>query len=1118
MIENTQIHHGRGDNVWGSKLECNIENIYITSSTVIPENLREPIQTILNLLSNRSIPEAREKIQFISSIANLSEDVRSLLHLINVRCSIIENANHHVDLGILYKIIRSTEDLMIKDLAISLALRASLRQEGEEEARNRLEGFTVSGNNTQAVKYELFTEKHDLLTLAKNNKYQFSEEELVGLVAGLMRVECSTEARNIAEYLKKTYANNNSTVIFLYTQALSLNPLLSNTDYWLLSQESKNEVECLINNIVSFMATYHGNDIRMFNIIVPIYIFTKEQSNDLRKLCLENLDLLKIIYPDFAAELKSLFFDEPFNENNKMAVVRRCKSDEEYRLNFVDEISSKTNVETSDFLMAKDVLTPDELSNWVLKGVEIIGSQNILENNFSKLCVKLSINGNGSESVREILKFLSEFDGDFEGKLSSMFILKVASMLCATDLPEDACDIMAKYIGRRENLWCSPLIEQYLINLYSCGRYLDFHNAEKNIIDTDKPTFVFCQLMESYLYHSMPERAEEVIARVKDTSDLQFIVLKLMTFDSLRKNLEAENVINTFDFSVIISHSPTVFNFLCILAKLNRYDLIELISVNLFLISPEKNAKFVSDVGNHLMIGPEREKHVLSSSLDDCLCGVQYIDSGSTFTKLILNNQPNQNLYFLSNISLIGKALLSAEVGVQVMVGNKLITLQEKLPPYVAVYRMASAIRHESNDGSDAFQIIHLPRDPDKMVEAIKNFFPISNETSMMDFQESIFLSIQACYLEKNDSVKSALQLLTHKRTKYIGFINEGELLSGGVSSDIVTVVYLCLTSLSQHFVNQGVTINLIEEDINSLRKWLDDIDNKSYMSMNVRPGGELSITTSETLELVFKTFIKNLKRLLPSITPLTLQITNSTNEFRIISKMTGPVYMKSLYALKSSNLPFFTIDTQVANYLKYRSGNILSNTFSILLDAANNIEYSYREEAVLLHSISELPYILPPNDFISLCRSKDDMHGIYISSLINKYVKNFNEEIEINFFMASVFNSYLKKVSYTHWFSDSDILLGNTYECNPFGYNIDKVFNACCNAVLERNRNRLREDQFATFILILTIINGSGRITDFICHLATRYATGHFMNIKRINSILPALADEFNKKFLKNT
>jgi hypothetical protein len=119
---------------------------------------------------------------------------------------------------------------------------------------------------------------------------------------------------------------------------------------------------------------------------------------------------------------------------------------------------------------------------------------------------------------------------------------------------------------------------------------------------------------------------------------------------------------------------------------------------------------------------------------------------------------------------------------------------------------------------------------------------------------------------------------------------------------------------------------------------------------------------------------------------------------------------------------------------------------------------------------------------------------------------------------MATVFNSYLRKVSYTHWFSDKDCVLGNTYECNLFGYNIDKVFNSCCNAVLERNITRLREDKFATFILILTIKIGPGRITDFICHLATKYATGHFMNLKRINSILPIIAAEFNQLLLKNT
>ncbi|HFF9520122.1 TPA: hypothetical protein ACGFAK_004801 [Serratia marcescens] len=1116
MENTTQTHYGSGDNVLGGKLEYNIEsaNLYIGTSTVIPSDLKVPIQEIFKLVSNRKTDDARDKLKLISSITNLSDDVHSLLYLIEVRCGIIEDAKIQVDLGNLQRIITSSSDAMIKDFAISLALRASLIQEGEMEARNRLDAYSISGNYSKAVVLELFSNKQELLTIVER-KYNLSEEELIGLIAGLMRVESSDEACKLAEYLNKNHTSLNSAVINFYAQAVALNPYLRDCDYWVLSQEMKDKVDELTKNIITFMNDYHGRDIRLFNIVVPLYIFTKERNILLRQLCLDNLDFVEKVHNEFSKEFKSIFTEIPFDESNKITVAKRCKNDAAYRINYVEKISDMSAVDISDFLLAKEILTSDEFHFWALKGLEIIGGHSELESNIYRLLVMLVVKN--SDAISEILSRILESEEDLYETVSSITILLISDLMCDQELRYDACDVMAKYIGDRHELWCSPFVIQYLINLYSCGRYLDFHELERKTIDSDKPDFIFYQLIESYLYHYLPKSAEAVFLRVNNPKDLEFFSLKLRTLNLLGKKVEIENELNVFDYSTINSPSDSLFIFLRVLASFRRHDIIEIIAVNLFLIDPEAHSKFVSDVGNNFMIGAQSVAHTPSYNLNDCICGFQYDDFGSTFTKLIIKNIQRQGQYFLSESSIIATYLLSAAPGEQQRVGNKLITLQEKIPPYVAVYRLANTIRHESNDGSDDFQIIKLPDDPEKMLDSFKSLLPQKKERQVIEFDEGVFLSLQTSILDRSDPIKSSLRLLTQKKSKYHEFISDGSPLGDSICTDFITVVYLCLSSLSHYLINNGVKIHLIKEDIDSFHSWLNNINDASYISMDIEKDGRVLMTTPDQFKIVFKEFIKNLKALLPSLIPLELQMTNSPKEFPIIAKVATTSYLKFLYALKTTDLKFLTIDTKAALYVNARFGSFLSNTNSIFLDASREVAFSSREEGVQLHCVSEFPYALPQFDFMNLSSSSTDPHGVYISSLINKYAGYYNDEIEINTFMNSVFYNYLNKAMKPDLMGNVIILQDNTYQVNPYSFNLDKVFNACCNAIVLAKGNATGEEKLSIFILCLTYRLSSRRLREFIFQLAFNYATGHFMDIGRINNLLSTLAANLNTFILNH-
>ncbi|QLK63835.1 hypothetical protein GE278_23850 (plasmid) [Enterobacteriaceae bacterium Kacie_13] len=82
----------------------------------------------------------------------------------------------------------------------------------------------------------------------------------------------------------------------------------------------------------------------------------------------------------------------------------------------------------------------------------------------------------------------------------------------------------------------------------------------------------------------------------------------------------------------------------------------------------------------------------------------------------------------------------------------------------------------------------------------------------------------------------------------------------------------------------------------------------------------------------------------------------------------------------------------------------------------------------------------------------------------------------------------------------------GNIYEVNPYGYNLDKVFYACCNAIVRAKGEASSEEKLAVFLVLIAYKNSSPKLLDFICKLASNFAFGHFMDIRKINALLPVI------------
>ncbi|HCI3116063.1 TPA: hypothetical protein NOV40_004617, partial [Salmonella enterica] len=117
----------------------------------------------------------------------------------------------------------------------------------------------------------------------------------------------------------------------------------------------------------------------------------------------------------------------------------------------------------------------------------------------------------------------------------------------------------------------------------------------------------------------------------------------------------------------------------------------------------------------------------------------------------------------MSSDSPVAKVLLNSKLDEVNKVGMKRLILKERMPPYVAVLRLAHEIRNESNDGTDLFQSISLPSDPEEMINVIKDFLPKKEPKQDLNINENIPVNFRLDLIAKNEQVKASLISLTDK-------------------------------------------------------------------------------------------------------------------------------------------------------------------------------------------------------------------------------------------------------------------------------------------------------------------------------------------------------------------
>ena len=186
----------------------------------------------------------------------------------------------------------------------------------------------------------------------------------------------------------------------------------------------------------------------------------------------------------------------------------------------------------------------------------------------------------------------------------------------------------------------------------------------------------------------------------------------------------------------------------------------------------------------------------------NCGDGVIYTDGFKTSSHILVTDINSSHASLLDVESPKGQILQKMQVGETIddsIIGQ--ITLLERLPPYVAAFRLAIELRDKGNDGTDVFKSFSMPSNEDDFIPYFEKIlrsvsFEDKDQISSLN-NPDLPLVMRGKFTNPDCPVKGAIKHLTSKdSTQYMSLFNDGIETPDKVIIDIYTAVYFSMLGL----------------------------------------------------------------------------------------------------------------------------------------------------------------------------------------------------------------------------------------------------------------------------------------------------------------------------------
>lgn len=1095
-----QDHGGPGDNVAGDK----IVNLY---QSIAPETLQNPIELILSDIREKNPHSAKIRLETIKAQGTLDANSGIILDGLSFHLNLLEDKEKTKLFNSLITYLKTPSDNLTRDLCLATLIRLEAESNRSDDARDRYLKIHQPGPYSKEVFFELIATADELECGYGENTINLEENELNGLVRGFFRTENPTLALKVANRLNNVFPSFNSKVLVLFAKGTKLlNEKLLGTYFWTITATLKAELIELIEEIVSLINESNGQDKRLFNVAAPCLQYILGDHKELMDICWKYIDEIEKQHPDVAAQLHNIYKEDLSKlKDGFVCNYVKAKQDKEYREQLLNDLASSKEISVDKFLILKD-FEFSKISQWGKSGGVVVGEEK-LESDFRNLQLSLiTLSGKNDRVVIENIriqaeKFLNTYQEKLAGLNPFVLIELTENLLLHPELSLIVCNLV-KPLLPISDLWASPIVKSYLNALLFSEQTATLSAILREINESEWDSELWIiqgNTLEQLANHTLAIQSIEKALELDCYSLSGWYCLVRLHIKLKNSDEIVRSILQRIPDEVLSKKSDAALTLLVEIVKVGDFNRAERIILSWFVENPDACAKAISDFNFNLTIGGNTKDLVGSERVGDCVAGVVYTVDNVQITKLLIDNPTPKHHCFLDINSPLGVFFNNMEVGEIKQHGMHDYRLIERLPAYVAAFRISLELRQIQNDGSDCFYVFQVPADPNEMLAVFEEKLSRiqNNQDDKTLHNPDIPITLKGHFLHRNDPFKAALTLWSTKNATKYQLPNFGESSPTKAILDVYTIAYLALTGLAFGITKTSICFVVTQETKYFVEQWLKEINREDYLTMGASPGGGLWRVTAEDIKQsnqhrqiqdALNLIIRKSEVVTPALVdmpPLILRIHDSVDE---------SVY-SSIKLSISNDIPWLCTDGMLAHFF-HVSGWKSVDAIKLFTELGSTLSFEQKKEGLYLHAMECFPYALTFQDLSLLSTSSDELAHYFLAKIIYLYPKAFTDTNIAVETLSRLLAPVLGSADL-----EGEILSGLRLN-NPRnnGY-AERVFNACCYVSMQCNDGVQAELAFAMLLgKLFTRFQAIPPMIKLICAMATAFANGHFLSIPLIN------------------
>ncbi|MDK9735979.1 hypothetical protein KI655_01580 [Vibrio sp. D404a] len=1076
-----QEHYGSGDNIAGNK------SVHIIHS-IQARDLMRVVEGIMQDIRFRDLYKARENLQALNDINSLEEDVRLLLNALSLKVELIACSDLPSKSEILSLLRQGSLPENIREVVTSILIDLESRT-SESNAISRYLDLDIKGEFVKEVFYERLASNEELNDTYHSTKpYDFSEQELTGLVRGALRTEEFALAVEIAQLLKDSFSSDNAKVLLLVAETCFLTSLNLGKPVISFSKTDKNQLDALTEQLLARMGKHF--EVRLLSVLINLlnlYQFSDVRLFELGELYLEQI---KGVNPECAKVIEQLSKSE-----NSLEVS-------------TEPLSGTLDLEAFsrlDFAVQAGKVKISSISNWVDHG-GVVRTDDEYTNSFANLYLSALVCSDEDKKKLHELDSLAQsfFEADSQRfkAIPSHAILRLCERFVVLGLPLQAVQFLTPFLS--EDAWVSPFFQCYLDALFACEKFELLLSKVAHLAPKDKTITIY--LREAQTYERLNEYQLAIesaysATRLEPNLPYPWHLLLHATKENGAETAELRKIVFEIPDDVFLDYDDSKVPLINEIAISVDANLADKVLVDWFAKDPDRVASALTQIyfnsiqsRSGLKGNPYTPKH--------CLDGVTYSDGFETFTRLLVQNVVSEHPLLLDVDSPLGQALNEIPQGSTI--GD--YTMVERLPPYIAAHRHAANIRHRGNDGSDPFKIYSLPSNNEDLIPYVERILrrhsPQEDAVNETLKNPNVPLMLRGHYTDRDQPVRGAIKHLStidSDSAKYAKLFARGEDEPKKVIIDVYTVVYLSLMGFSSAFCDLGIEVVLSQHTERALDSWVQDVLRDDYLSMGLTERGVYRVTSQE-IQRDCKELIGGIRAILNHANVETLKVADTPDVLIKMRDMVDETVYSTLQLSFANDIPLLCVDHIMAE-LGCGFGCPTVNMNNFVEKILTSLSYEERKRSIQMNLLSGTPSQILYQDVLELSRSSKNA-DVY---LVYKFIEKYSEAIKATNSPLDFLTQIVRNVIAVAYI-DGAILRGGRLKNPTFDGYAEYVFNSCSRLALGVLDGQTAEEKFAT--LVFNVIDTHIPAYDFaklVASIGSDFAQGHFLNVGICNDALVA-------------